>query len=154
MQRITEEEAAAYIACAEDFTEAAAAYYTVTQDGTGWDLITYYTAKRRGIYHGKQGDEMVYVLSNPAMPGLYKIGHTKSDAVNRATQISRSTGVPQDFQVEWTLRCFKAERIERETHRRFKTQRVNRRKEFFRADIEDIKMAIQQIAAKYDELPN
>jgi hypothetical protein len=31
---------------------------------------------------------------------------------------------------------------------------VNNRKEFFRVDIEDIKTAIQQIAAKYEELPN
>jgi hypothetical protein len=154
MQRITEEEAKAYIACSEDFTEAPAAYYTVTQDDAGWDMITYYTAKRRGVYHGKTGDEMVYVLSNPAMPGLYKIGHTKSDAFNRATQISRGTGVPQDFQVEWCLRCFKAERIERETHRYFKAQRVNRRKEFFRVELDVIQTAIMQIAAKYDELPN
>jgi len=154
MQRITTEEARKFIACSEDATDAPAAYYVVTPDANGWDEITYYTAKQRGIYHGKTGDEMVYILSNPAMPGLYKIGHTKSDAFNRATQISRGTGVPQDFQVEWCLRCFKAERIERETHRHFKAQRVNRRKEFFREDIDTIKTAIVEIARKYEELPD
>ena len=138
----------------KDFTDAAAAYYTVDQDADGWDIITYYTAKRRGIYHGQEADEMVYVLSNPAMPGLYKIGHTKSDASDRATQISRGTGVPQDFQVEWCYRCFKAERIERETHRYFKAQRVNQRKEFFRVELDVIQAAIQRIAAKYEETPN
>lgn len=150
LTRISEETAQQYIACSEDFTDAPAAYYTVTQDADGWDVLTYYTAKQRGIYNGRDGDELVYVLSNPAMPGLYKIGHTKSDAFSRAKQISHATGVPIDFQVEWTYRCFKGERIERETHRYFRRHRVNNRKEFFRVELSEIQRIIQQIAQKYE----
>jgi hypothetical protein len=150
MKRLTPNEADEYVPCSEDIMGSDAAYYTVTESADGWDEITYYTSKRLGQYAGKEGDEYVYILSNPAMPGLYKIGHTKQAAEFRATQISRGTGVPQEFQVEWCLRCFKAERIERETHRYFRDVRVNHRKEFFRVDLDACKEVIQQIATRLE----
>jgi hypothetical protein len=42
----------------------------------------------------------VYVLSNPAMPGLVKIGFTEGQPSERAMELSRPTGVPAPFEVE------------------------------------------------------
>ena len=41
----------------------------------------------------------VYVLSNPAMPGLYKIGSTR-DLTSRLKDLSNGTGVPAEFEIE------------------------------------------------------
>ena len=41
----------------------------------------------------------VYIMTNPAMPGLVKIGSTTLLPDERARQLSSSTGVPRPFQV-------------------------------------------------------
>ena len=44
----------------------------------------------------------VYLLLNPSMPGLIKIGHTKDDPIKyRVKEISRATGVPEPFKVAY-----------------------------------------------------
>lgn len=42
----------------------------------------------------------VYVLSNPCMPGIYKIGMTTTSPEVRARELSSATGVPAPFKVE------------------------------------------------------
>jgi hypothetical protein len=42
----------------------------------------------------------VYVLSNPAMPGLVKIGQTTRSMRSRVNELSLATGVPKPFVVE------------------------------------------------------
>jgi hypothetical protein len=39
----------------------------------------------------------VYLLSNPSMPGLLKIGYTERDVTERAAEISAATGVPEPY---------------------------------------------------------
>ena len=36
----------------------------------------------------------VYILSNPGMPGLLKIGMTRFDPTRRVQELSSATGVP------------------------------------------------------------
>ena len=72
-----------------------AEYFTLTPAKDGWENVTYYTAKKRGIYNKKgEGDQWVYVLRNSSMPGLYKVGYTKLTPDERAKQLSNATGVP------------------------------------------------------------
>jgi hypothetical protein len=42
----------------------------------------------------------IYILSNPAMQGLLKIGVTSRDVRERVTQLSAATGVPKPFEIE------------------------------------------------------
>lgn len=42
----------------------------------------------------------VYILSNPAMPKLVKIGHTLGSLKARVSQLSAGTGIPKPFEVE------------------------------------------------------
>jgi hypothetical protein len=42
---------------------------------------------------------LVYILVNPHMPNLIKIGRTGRTAEERAAEISRATGVPAEFEV-------------------------------------------------------
>lgn len=78
---------------------------------------------------------IVYVLSNPAMPGLVKIGKTYSDdqAASRMAQLY-STGVPFPFKVEFVCRVSNADEVERALHTAFAPQRVNPRREFFQIE--------------------
>ena len=43
----------------------------------------------------------IYILSNPAMPGVLKIGFTTRSVDQRASEISSSTGIPEPFNVEF-----------------------------------------------------
>mgnify|MGYP000948657467 CR=1 FL=1 len=74
---------------------------------------------------------IVYVLTNPAMPGLVKIGLTSSDdAAVRLAQLY-STGVPFPFHLEFACRVQNADEVERALHRAFAPNRVNPKREFF-----------------------
>ena len=149
MKRISQEEAKQFIPCSEDYANNPPSYFTLVEQENGWDEITYYTCKKRGLFFGREGDEWVYILSNPAIPEMVKIGYTAKDPFERAHQISRGTGIPLGFEVEWAYKCFKGERIEQEVHKHFKKQRVNTQKEFFRVSLEEAKQVIEQIGEKY-----
>jgi len=74
---------------------------------------------------------IVYVLSNPAMPGLVKIGRTSSEeAVARIAQLY-STGVPFPFKLEFACKVENPDEVEAALHRAFAPNRVNPRREFF-----------------------
>ena len=148
MKRLTFEQAKQFIPCSEDYSGNPPTYFTVHQENE-WDIVTYYTGKKRGLFAGREGDEWVYVLSNPSIPDMVKIGYTANDPFTRAHQISRGTGVPEGFQVEWAYKCYKGERIESETHKYFKKQRVSPDREFFRVTLEEAKDAIEKIGSKY-----
>jgi hypothetical protein len=47
----------------------------------------------------KQG--YVYILINPSLKGLLKVGQTKKDPEERAKEISQGTGVPTHYFVEF-----------------------------------------------------
>lgn len=74
---------------------------------------------------------VVYVLTNPAMPGLVKIGMTENeDAETRIAQLY-GTGVPFPFKLEFAARVANADEVERALHTAFAPNRVNSKREFF-----------------------
>jgi T5orf172 domain len=74
---------------------------------------------------------IVYVLTNPAMPGLVKIGQTAAeDAASRIAQLY-STGVPFPFKLEFAAKVANSEEVERALHRAFAPSRANPKREFF-----------------------
>lgn len=50
-------------------------------------------------------DGYIYILKNYYIPNVYKVGYTTRDAVERAKEISRATGVPGNWEVarEWPV---------------------------------------------------
>lgn len=76
----------------------------------------------------------VYILSNPAMPGLLKIGFTKGDVDARARQL-RTTGVPRPFRVEAKIRAKYAHGTESKIHKALARYRDSHDREFFRMDV-------------------
>ena len=151
MERITVDEAKELIPLKENYgnTEVDyAEYFTLTPSdmGDGWESVTYYTAKKKGIYNKKgEGDQWVYVLENETLPGLLKIGYTKSTPDERAKQISNATGVPLPYKVAWAFRCFNGELLEGEVHHALRKYRVNNQREFFQISLEEAKQTINNI---------
>lgn len=79
---------------------------------------------------------VVYVLTNPAMPGFVKIGYTTAeDAAVRIAQLY-STGVPFPFKLEFAAKVSNPDEVERALHVAFAPQRVNPRREFFKIEPE------------------
>lgn len=86
----------------------------------------------------------VYVLSNPAMPGLVKIGRTTGDPEARANAINQ-TGVPMPFKVECAVLfpdCVDAERC---AHEFFDADRVSFNREFFKRSADDVRDFLQEL---------
>jgi len=155
LDKITIQKAKQFIPLRENYGNTDlehAKYFTLTPSakGDGWENVTYYTDKKYGLYADKgDGDQWVYILSNPTQPGLLKIGYTKKPPEERAKQISSATGVALPYIVEWAYQCFNGEMVEREVHHKLKAQRVNSSKEFFQISLEEAKETINLIGNKF-----
>jgi hypothetical protein len=74
----------------------------------------------------------VYILSNDAMPKLFKIGYTTRLVSERIRELS-GTGVPGKFIVEFYAEIEDAYNLEKVVHNRLSRQRYD--KEFFRCEL-------------------
>lgn len=153
LKRISESESHNYIPVDEDFTNSPKTYFTITPDPNkpGWEKVTYYTSRKKNIYENREGDgdSWVYILTNISMPHLIKIGHTDKTPDERAFQISRSTGVPLEFNVSYAFRCFNARMFELELHRYLKEYRLRTDREFFQMSVEQAKEIIIKLGQRY-----
>jgi hypothetical protein len=77
---------------------------------------------------------VVYVLTNPAMPGLVKIGHTTQEDANVRIGQLYTTGVPVPFELQFACKVENAEDVEEALHKAFAPNRINLKREFFRID--------------------
>lgn len=78
--------------------------------------------------------EIVYVLTNPAMPGIVKIGYTSQENANSRISQLYTTGVPVPFTIEYACRVENAVEVERALHIAFSPNRINPKREFFRIE--------------------
>jgi hypothetical protein len=156
MKRITEQQAKQYFPLKENYGNTGienAAFFTITPSkrGDGWENVTYYTEKKYGLYADQgEGDQWVYILSNPDYPKTHlKIGYTKNLPEERAKQISSATGVIRPFKVEWAFKCFNGEIVEKMIHNKLRAHRINNQKEFFHIGLEEAKEIITLIGTKF-----
>lgn len=74
----------------------------------------------------------IYFITNPAMPGLVKIGHTTKHPRERLKELSRSTSCPAPFELLAFFGHADSALAEREIHRELSHFRINDRREFFK----------------------
>ena len=83
--------------------------------------------------------EIVYIFSNPAMPGYIKIGKTLQDDVKqRLRALSNPSGVPAPFECRYAAAVEDAKKVEKAIHEAFAIDRPNPRREFFTTSPERI----------------
>lgn len=106
--------------------------------------------------------QTVYVLTNPSMPGLVKIGYTADEDANRRIGQLYTTGVPVPFKLEFACRVPNALEVERALHLAFGPHRINPGREFFRIEPEQaivilkllhVQDATTEVAAQPNEVP-
>jgi hypothetical protein len=78
----------------------------------------------------------IYVATNPAMPGLVKIGRTDNCPSRRMTEL-HSTGVPEPFKLVFVAAVPDSALAERNVHTVLMDCRVHRGREFFRVSVVD-----------------
>lgn len=79
-------------------------------------------------------NEYLYLLSNPSMPDLVKIGMTRNEPDERLQQLF-STGVPQPFVLEFCAIVNDGLQAERLAHDGLSSYRLSSSREFFRIDV-------------------
>lgn len=78
---------------------------------------------------------IVYVLTNPAMPGLVKIGKTTRDDLGARMRELHTTGVPLPFDCAIAVEIQgqeEGDKLEKALHVAFDTHRVTPKREFFK----------------------
>lgn len=74
----------------------------------------------------------IYLMSNPSLKkGIYKIGFTHYKPEKRAQELSKSTSIPSDFNVEYARKTTNIEMSEKRVHLILDHYRYSSKKEFF-----------------------
>lgn len=98
------------------------------------DTITISSAPANNVVAGVPLLESVYGHTNPAMPGLVKIGFTTFDDAKKRIDGLYSTGLPFPFTIEFVCKVPNAAEVEKAMHIAFGPDRVNLKREFFKID--------------------
>ena len=87
----------------------------------------------------------VYFFSNPAMPGLLKIGFTRRPVIERIKKLSSHTGVPSEFNCVALIATDSPENLEKYIHDTLAD--YHSEKEFYQIDLWN---AVAKIAESFD----
>ena len=96
----------------------------------------------------------IYIMSNPAHPGLLKIGQTSKDPLVRRKELS-TTGVPEEFVIEYQALVSDYRRQEKYIHQKLSKVRHSDRKEFFSISVPEAINTIREQCGdkiKYEEV--
>ncbi len=91
--------------------------------------------------------QIIYILTNEAMPGYIKIGFTNGSLDERLKQLDR-TGTPLPFEAYYACEVENARDDERWLHSIFSDRRVRDNREFFKMDPERVVIALKRIQTR------
>lgn len=89
---------------------------------------------------------IVYLLTNPVMPGLTKIGKTNINGLETRLQTLYNTSVPIPFHCFYACEVENPDLVEKKLHDAFGDNRVNKKREFFEIDAERVKSVLELLA--------
>lgn len=108
--------------------------------------------------------EIIYILTNEAMPGYVKIGKTTTSLEQRIRELNSSTSLPLPFTTFYACVVKNSQFVEHQLHDAFDDNRVNPKREFFQiapervvaalklAEIEDITPKKDYVEIKEDQV--
>lgn len=103
--------------------------------------------KERSTINMKTKQGFVYVLSNPSMPNLVKIGVT-NNVKERIKNLSRGTAIPTPFEVEYECMVEDCYKVEKALQAAFAPYRVNENREFFKVKTTQVTAVLQLVQTK------
>ena len=86
----------------------------------------------------------IYVLSNPSLQGMLKIGMTTIGPEVRASELSKSTSIPTPFVIEASFFSKSPASDEKCIHELLDAKRVSDRREFFNCSVDEALSVIQE----------
>jgi hypothetical protein len=90
---------------------------------------------------------IVYVLTNPAMPGLVKIGWTKRASIETHLKELFNIAVPLPFGCEYAYKVDDCKKVEDALHDAFQPYRVHPKREFFYITPEQAKPILELLGS-------
>src|SRR5262249_50702061 len=95
----------------------------------------------------------IYILANPALKGLVKIGKTERSADERAAELS-STGLPQRYFVAYETVVSDCDAAEREIHKELLQFRLTDDREFFEMTLQEAIEKVDTICDRFFDDPS
>lgn len=89
-----------------------------------------------------------YVITNPHIKGLVKIGWTSRKPEVRALELY-TTGVPSEYQIEYAAEVAAAEAAEKHAHLILRNVRENASREYFRCSVKDAISVVREAAQRF-----
>ena len=89
---------------------------------------------------------IVYLLTNPVMPGLTKIGKTNINGLDSRLQALYNTSIPIPFKCFYACEVEDPDLVEKKLHDAFGDHRVNKKREFFEIDADRVKSVLELLA--------
>ena len=157
MKRISVEEAKSYRLLDTNYIrrrgmrEIIAFTLTPIPDEPGWEQVTYYGASWVDPTSIPQRPHYIYILVNPSVPGICKIGYTTTTVYDRVKQINSATGVITPWYPVFSYKCPNGRMLEQEIHEELALQgaRINDRREGFAIDTDSARAIIEKLGKKY-----
>jgi len=94
---------------------------------------------------------IIYILTNPAMPGIVKIGKTAREIETRLGELY-TTGVPVPFECVFAGKVSDIDKVEKAFHLAFAPYRINPKREFFQIEAEQA-IAMLELMTTEDVTP-
>lgn len=95
------------------------------------------------VFFENKMNEIIYILTNEAMPGYVKIGKTATNLEQRIKELSASTSIPLPFTCFYACTVKDSSFVEHQLHDAFDDSRINPRREFFQIDPERVVSALK-----------
>ena len=90
----------------------------------------------------------IYVISNPAMPDMVKIGKT-DNLERRIKELSSPSGVPLAFECVVAKNVNNVDFAERKLHEAFASKRINAKREFFNIEQDELIALFELLEGDY-----
>jgi hypothetical protein len=128
--------------------------FTLTRLEDGWDKVTYYGESWIDPTNSVHKPHYIYVLVNPSVPGICKIGYTKTTVYERCRQINTATGVVVPWYPVFAYKCPSGPMLERDIHTHLEKlgKRVNLKREGFEISSIDAIKIIENIGESYKNI--
>lgn len=127
--------------------------YTLTPipDSPGWEEITYYSHALVDPTDCVKKPEYVYILVNPSVPGICKIGFTTTTVYQRVGEINSATGVITPWYPVFSYKCPNGRMLESDIHEylALRGTRVNPNREGFQISSDEARVIIEKLGKKY-----
>ena len=120
----------------------------------GCEFCAYWQAVKEHIENTnhllpEKDEDIVYILKNPCMEGLVKIGRTTTtNFKKRLNELTGHSGVPLPFEKYYAAVVHDARFVESNLHKTFSIHRISPKREFFKLDPSHAQAALELAAIR------